>query len=103
MHETIEGAVVEALTPFLEEATVKQAAIDLVSSIRHVVINSTDAPVLVKVPRQLHPLLSSAVDQFIVPVAEADIDVIEIVFESHRERFEELSHRWVLAISDKLE
>lgn len=103
MQEAVESAIVDALTPFLTEAAVKRAAADIVSSINQVVNSSADPPILVKVPKQLHPLLSSALDQLTVPVSEADAEVIEVVFTSQRVRFEELSHNWVLTISGQLE
>jgi hypothetical protein len=103
MQEAVESAIVDALTPFLKEAAVKKAAFDLTSSIRQVMNNSADPPIVVKVPKQLHPFLNSAMDQLTVQVTEADIDAIEVIFASQRARFEELSQKWVLTISGQLE
>lgn len=103
LQNSIENAIVDALTPFLETAVVRMSAKELVSSLRHAIVNSADPPIVVKVPRWLHPLLSAALDEITVPVIETDTRVMEVIFSSEKSRFEELSRHWALTISGGLE
>lgn len=99
LSQHLEGAVAEALTPFLETA-VRDRAVESLADLILQEMRNQDKPVLeIRSPASLHEPLSGALSEVGVAVTICESKTIDVVFAGERLRFQDLALAWSAAIT----
>lgn len=100
LRQTIEDTLCQVLLPFLSDQARIRAVSNLFDLMRDE-LKRVDLPVIeIRAPVELHSALEKLSEYKEIAVTLTAADAIEIVYATHRSRFEELSSEWRMSIGE---
>lgn len=94
----LEETLADALQPFLSEEIRKRSTGALLDMVQTSIRETTSSLLEIRAPGYLHGLLQSTLDRMDLPVIILDSQEIEMRFDTHVDRFDDLSAEWISII-----
>lgn len=98
LGERLEESLVDVLQPFLSEEIRRRSTGALVDMIQTSIREASSNLLQIRAPGYLHPPLQSSLDRLGFPALILESPEIELRFDTHVDRFDDLSSEWISTI-----